>query len=159
PEDVGNYAARVSNACGTTESVAARLAIADGHWTASGQLPSAREFHELAYDTARQRMVSFGGLQFFDDGGHAVLGDTIERNGIAWEQVAPSGPSPSPRYGYALAYDAARGVTVLHGGRLFDASFNVTDFGDTWEWDGTSWSLRTSSGPSPRFSHEMAYDP
>jgi hypothetical protein len=158
PEDVGNYTALVGNACGETESANARIDLADGHWTASGQLPSAREFLGLAYDTARSRMVSFGGLQFFDTGGFLVLGDTIERNGIGWAEVVPSGPSPSPRYGYALAYDAGRGVTVLHGGRTIDAGFNITDFGDTWEWNGTSWSLRATSGPSLRFSHHMAYD-
>src|SRR5207249_1628689 len=30
--------------------------------------------------------------------------------------------------------------------------------GDTWEWDGTSWALRASTGPSPRAEHAMAYD-
>jgi cysteine-rich repeat protein len=158
PEDVGNYSAIVGNACGETESATARIDLADGHWTASGQLPSARYLLSLAYDGARQRMVSFGGLQLHDDASLLVLGDTIERDGIAWEEVAASGPSPSPRYGYALAYDAARGVTVLHGGRTFDAAFNFTDFGDTWEWDGTAWSLRTTAGPSARFSHAMVYD-
>jgi len=59
---------------------------------------------------------------------------------------------PSPRGAHAMAYDSARGVTVLFGGA--DPSVN----GDTWEWDGTSWTLRSSSGPSPRAGHAMAYD-
>src|SRR5262249_22603773 len=147
PEDVGNYTAIVGNACGETESANARIDLADGHWTAGGVLPTAREFLGLAYDGARQRMVSFGGLQYHDDATLTILGDTIERNGIAWQEVAPSGTSPSPRYAYALAYDAARGVAVLHGGRTFDAAFNFTDFSETWEWDGTSWSFRTTAGP------------
>ena len=33
-----------------------------------------------------------------------------------------------------MAYDAARGVTVLFGG--YDGANYL---GDTWEWNGTSW--------------------
>src|SRR5438094_5440772 len=50
-----------------------------------------------------------------------------------------------------MAYDAAHGVTVLHGGsgRLRD----------TWEWDGTDWSQRSpATNPYPRMAFAMAYD-
>ncbi|MCH8271508.1 MAG: hypothetical protein IH985_09915 [Planctomycetes bacterium] len=30
--------------------------------------------------------------------------------------------------------------------------------GETWEWDGTSWTLAATTGPSPRNRHAMAYD-
>ncbi|MBE7455469.1 MAG: hypothetical protein HS102_02390 [Planctomycetia bacterium] len=66
-----------------------------------------------------------------------------------WRRVDPS---PPPRTGHAMAYDSARGVTVLFGG--WDGSYD----GETWEWDGTSWSLRVDSGPVPREDHAMAYD-
>jgi hypothetical protein len=49
-----------------------------------------------------------------------------------------------------MAYDSARGVTVLFGGHFGD--------GETWEWDGTSWIQRLVTGPSPRTGHAMAYD-
>jgi len=52
-----------------------------------------------------------------------------------------------------MAYDSARGVTLLFGG----AAGGTYD-GETWEWDGTSWTLRSSSGPEPRVYHAMAYD-
>jgi hypothetical protein len=49
-----------------------------------------------------------------------------------------------------MAYDSARGVTVLFGG---------SSGGDeTWEWDGTTWTLRATTGPSARASHAMVYD-
>ena len=51
-----------------------------------------------------------------------------------------------------MAYDSARAVTVLFGG--WDGSSN----GETWEWDGTSWTLTSSSGPSPRGDAAMTYD-
>ena len=36
---------------------------------------------------------------------------------------------------HAMAYDVARGVTVLFGGYVLPPDA----IGDTWEWDGTSW--------------------
>src|SRR5262249_12266836 len=53
---------------------------------------------------------------------------------------------------HALAYDSARGVTVLFGGTGY-----ADYLADTWEWDGTTWTQRIS-GPSARTLHAMAYD-
>jgi len=65
-----------------------------------------------------------------------------------WDLQDVSGPSP--RAGHALAYDAARGVTVLFGG---------DDSGETWEWAGDAWSLRSPSVmPPSRSQHALAYD-
>ena len=52
-----------------------------------------------------------------------------------------------------MAYDSARGVTILFGGTAADGPN-----GETWEYDGTTWTLRPSSGPSPRYGHALAYD-
>lgn len=64
---------------------------------------------------------------------------------------------PAPRYGHAMAFDSARGVTVLFGGTLNSSGARS---GETWEWDGTNWRRRAvgASGPSWRTSHAMAYD-
>lgn len=48
-----------------------------------------------------------------------------------------------------MAYDTARGVTVLFGG-------NGT--GETWIWDGRTWQERRVTGPGVRDVHAMAYD-
>ena len=54
----------------------------------------------------------------------------------------------------AMAYDAARGVTVLFGG------YGIQYFEDTWEWDGTVWTQRATSGPPyDWYDSAMAYDP
>ncbi len=69
-----------------------------------------------------------------------------------WAERAPSA-SPSPRRNHAMAFDAARGVTVLFGG--------FGDIGlvaDTWEWNGTDWTQRPVSGPSARSVSAMVYD-
>ncbi|MEK7711127.1 MAG: hypothetical protein AAB341_04445 [Planctomycetota bacterium] len=54
-----------------------------------------------------------------------------------------------------MTYDGERGVTVLFGGSLFESP-NVL-YGDTWEWNGTTWSQRSLTGPSAG-RHAMAYD-
>jgi hypothetical protein len=56
-----------------------------------------------------------------------------------------------------MAYDSSRGVIVLYGGNM--ASFSQK-LRDTWEWDGTSWTERAVSGPSPSLlsEHAMTFD-
>src|SRR5690242_17994803 len=62
---------------------------------------------------------------------------------VAWAQRGVNGPSA--RSNHAMAYDTARGVTVLFGG----ADGNGGGLGaETWEWDGTAWTQRVVSGPS-----------
>ncbi|MBI5526160.1 MAG: hypothetical protein HY897_07480 [Deltaproteobacteria bacterium] len=118
--------------------------------------PSARKYHTLAYDTARGRTILFGG----DTG--ALNGETWEWNGISWAKKSPADPegdgNPSARYAHALAYDGGRGKTVVFGGNTGSQN------GETWEWEGTSWTRRTPAdpggdgNPSPRNTHAMAYD-
>ena len=63
----------------------------------------------------------FGGGEAFP------TNDTWEWDGNDWRSFAPA-TAPSPRYGPALAYDAARGRVVLFGGT--DGNFGLAD---TWE--------------------------
>ena len=65
--------------------------------------------------------------------------------------LASGAGSPPFREGHAMAYDAARGRVVLFGGAN---EYDVFDFGDTWEWDGSAWVERTPAGSPPaRFGH------
>src|SRR4029434_373148 len=139
--------AAVSNECGTTESSHAFITLADAYWEPTGALPSPRMYIDMAYDTARQRMVSFGGRTIFIDFTTLNFGDTIERVGTTWTEGAPSGPSPAPPGGYALAYDPVHAVTVLHGGVSLTGppNFARTLYGDTWGWNGASWTLLSTS--------------
>jgi hypothetical protein len=73
--------------------------------------PEPREFHAMAYDSIRKRVVLFGG----DKRGSNFLGDTWEWDGVAWSQVATTGPSP--RSSHKMVYDAAREKIVLFGGQ------------------------------------------
>lgn len=121
-------------------------------WTTiAAALPPRRWIHRMAYDAARQRVVTFGGRAL---GG--VLGDTWEWDGSLWQQRTPP-VAPSARYGYGLAYDTHRNVTVLFGGQT-SFNFGVGVLGDTWEWNGSEWRQRDVSGPAPRSFCKMVYD-
>jgi hypothetical protein len=114
--------------------------------------PSPRLGHAMAYDSARGVTVLFGGNLA---PGVFRSGETWEWNGNtnSWTERHPV-LSPSPRYFHAMAYDSARGVTVLFGGDTHNDAPN----GETWEWNGSDWALRCTCGPSPRLVHAMAYD-
>jgi hypothetical protein len=54
----------------------------------------------------------------------------------------------------SLAYDSQRGVIVLFGG---DAG-TFPRLGDTWEWDGATWTQRATTGPEKRSDAGMTFD-
>lgn len=113
--------------------------------------PPARHSAPLVYDSARDVIVMFGGLNTDAKGRGEPFGDTWEFDGQQWRQVAISGPSP--RIGHAMVYDSGRGVTLLFGGSGLDGYQ-----GDTWAWDGDQWRLLAATGPRPRGRHAMAFD-
>lgn len=64
---------------------------------------------------------------------------------------------PTPRAHNSMVYDSCRGVVVLYGGENF-ADEPPTLSRDTWEWNGSQWSLRSTDGPTVQFSFSMAFD-
>lgn len=106
--------------------------------------PTARSTFSMVYDSARSKIVMFGGF------GGGYLSDTWEWDGTNWSQKITSN-NPSARNSYSLAYDSVRGKTILFGGG--------SPLNDTWEWDGTDWTpVSTSIQPSVRSGAPMVYD-
>ena len=68
--------------------------------------PTARTDHTMVYDSARQRVVLFGGA---DDFGN-VLHDTWEWDGIEWTRTGRD--HPPARMNHAMVYDSLRNLTV-----------------------------------------------
>lgn len=123
------------------------------NWTqrspASG--PSARFGHAMVYLPVHDRVVLFGG--FF---GGTYSNETWEYdyNSDTWTILTP-GPSPSPRAGHAMVYDAASDRVVLFGGK---AGGILND--ETWAYDFESqaWTqMNPLARPGPRERHRMAY--
>jgi hypothetical protein len=79
--------------------------------------------------------------------------ETWTWDGDAWTLVRAG--TISPRYGFALAYDASIARTVLFGGELH---INSVFVGETWTWDGNAWELLKAAGPPARRDASMSYD-
>jgi hypothetical protein len=109
--------------------------------------PEARFAMSMVYDSNRNQIVLFGGAR-----GTALLGDTWVFRGGDWIRVnTPNAPAPR-RYS-AAAFDPVRDRVVLFGGGLGDDP----RFFDTWEFDGTTWTLVHGSGPQVE-SPSLVYD-
>lgn len=109
----------------------------------------------MAYDVARDRIVLFGGKQV----GGPRLGDTWEWDGQCWTRLSPPN-SPSARQNHAMAYDESTSRVVLFGGTGIGSN---EPLGDTWTWDGTTWTqvssgIPTGTAPCARTDHAMVYD-
>ncbi|HUN82431.1 MAG TPA: hypothetical protein VMV81_13085, partial [Phycisphaerae bacterium] len=111
--------------------------------------PSPRYRHSMTFDVTQGATVLFGG--YSDD---FAKGDTWTWDGVAWTQLSNAGPAP--RLETTMAYDLQHSRTLLFGG--VSSSYPVTTYGDTWAWDGSSWSQLASTGPSPRSSAAMSFD-
>ena len=125
----------------------------NGTWTRRISIlnPTERSEATLAFDSARNEALLFGGKDTFGN----ALPDTWTFANNQWN-YRPTATSPQARHGHAVAYDAQNGVVVLFGG--MDAT--QTLFADTWLWNGTSWQQASpANSPSARAEHAMAYDP
>jgi len=128
--------------------------------------PPGRYYHSMVHDPRRGRTVSFGGYGG-ESGACGVPGsrscsDTWEWDGSAWSPRHPASAPPAS-WGHAIAWDAGRGVAVLHGG-CTESVDPAADWAQcarygrsVWEWDGADWVWRGDSDSS-RFGHAMAYD-
>lgn len=105
------------------------------------------------YDVRRNRFVAFGGSARQGQ----AYGDTWEFDGDNWTRVPTA--SPPARQAHSMVYDQQRSRTVVFGGMgLGPAGQRPPPLGDTWEFDGRSWSEKRVMGPSPRFGAGVAYD-
>jgi hypothetical protein len=100
---------------------------ASGEWTPRSPAisPLGRASHAMAYDSARARVVLFGGV------GTGYMGDTWEWDpsfgpGGTW--IWSNTPGPGQRSGHAMVYDTQRHAAILVGGYAGGSSM-----ADTWQ--------------------------
>jgi hypothetical protein len=100
----------------------------------------------LASDSIRGRVVLYIGSM------DTRFESTWEWDGANWQMMPGTLPG---LYAGALAFDAARGRTILYGGW---ASISPSRH-HAWSWDGTAWSPADSTAhPGAHRFHAMAYD-
>ncbi|HNT36336.1 MAG TPA: kelch repeat-containing protein, partial [bacterium] len=71
----------------------------------------------FVYDASRQVCVLFGGVVRDERGADSANDETWEYDGINWSK-RDLDLSPSPRFGFSMAYDSERARVVLFGGQL-----------------------------------------
>ena len=124
--------------------------------TTSASTPPVRGEASMAYDASNGEMVLFGGAGY-----SGLLSDTWNWNGSTWSEVTTP-TAPSGRAGASMAYDASTGDVILFGGQgadLTGANGYSGLLGDTWSWNGATWTeLAPSTSPPARSGASMAYD-
>ena len=123
-------------------------AAEDWQWTGSGWTPvqnlqasaAARYFQTPPVsDTAAGEVVGL-------DSTGALW---VSTNPAAGWVEAPSAGAPAPRSEPALAYDGSNGQVVLFGGELLGSTSAAGEvMGDTWTWDGTTWTEQAGGAPA-----------
>ncbi len=115
--------------------------------------PAARWDHTLSADPASGTLVLFGGR----DAGGAAFGDTWTYSAADGVWTAIEGPAPAPRFGQAVAVDAANRALYLFGGQAGPDFFN-----DVWRFDldDLTWSEIATGDvrPSPRYGTSAVLD-
>lgn len=110
-----------------------------------GVVPGRGDF-AMCFDRDRNRLVVHGGYNR-----SFLMQDTCEWDAATntWTRFA-TGPIGN-LYAHRMVYDEVRHRAVLHGG------FYYYNRGDTWTWDGASWTRIVSGGPA-RYVFCMAFD-
>ena len=132
--------------------------------TIAGTLPAARAHLSGAYDSTTNTLIVFGGYNcqstYFND--VWVLSNANAVSGtLAWTQLSPTGPGPSPRQSASAIYNSAANTLTVFGG---DAG--STPFSDLWILSNANgaggapvWTqITTSNGPAARSGHTATYD-
>jgi hypothetical protein len=138
----------------------------------SPESPSAVFGAAMAYDSASDAVVVFGGAEAVDEQptcglfrgcAGPTLGTTwvLDLAGGSWHEVIGSGPAG--RVGASMAYDTESGRIIMFGGAVRDGGSGVTDaMSDTWAFDlstGAWRSMAPEASPPPRAFGMMVYDP
>lgn len=117
----------------------------------NGEMPRERARSAAVWDPVRSVVLIACGRSY-----DTALNDALEWNGVGWSQR--TGSTPGFRWGHAMVWDSVRHRAVLFGGSATTGSAPVVPLGDTWEWDGATWTNRTPRTPPPLRGAAMVFD-
>jgi N-acetylneuraminic acid mutarotase len=141
--------------------------LATGSWTlrpSVGAGPDARAGAAMVFDSARNKMVLFGG-RAASGYNYEDLWEWDPTTG-AWSEKSNAGSHPSARAQHAMVYEASSGKILLFGGGRSaapssDGTSVSTSLGDTWELDpatATWTALSPATSPSVRHDFGLVWD-
>ena len=126
---------------------------ADGIWHEI-PAPTARADHSAIYDSARHRMIVFGGNDWWD---YKIYDQTfaLSLDGDPTWTALPAAPF-GPSQGHSAIYDPIRDRMVVFGGSALGNQVWALSLGEN-----PTWTQLTPSGevPLPRQEHSAIYDP
>jgi PKD repeat protein len=105
--------------------------------------PPARAWAGEAYDSSDGYLILFGGAVATTDA--QPLAGTWSLGADGWTEASTEGPSPAPRVGESLAFDAQTGSVVLFGGSTVTPSGTAGFPNDTWAFKAGTWTNLTRS--------------
>jgi len=121
--------------------------------------PSGIGQYELAYDTASDRIIHFGGRVPSLIGSDGTWSYDTDAN--SWTERNASSRPPS-RMEHAMAYDAESDRIIMFGGAAGTVGGGIGPvFNDAWAYDFNTnvWTrMNTPTSPSGRQAHRMVYD-
>ncbi len=167
PGGIVNGPASQTSAAGLTtatgQTTTAGLTTATGQTTTAvqsqgGATPSRRPSGSqevAAADTGAQEVTASGS----DPTSLVTLSDTWVWTSSGWAQSTATGPPA--RSGAAISTDEVNGTTVLFGGESTPAASTPAGLlGDTWVWDGATWTrAKPGASPSARVGATADYAP
>jgi hypothetical protein len=111
--------------------------------------PQPRTGAAMAYDSARQQMVLYGGS------GQSSFADIWTWDGTTWRQQHPA-LMPPARQQASLVYDDVTQQVILFGGIGLSDQQSLSD---TWVWNGSGWTEAANQGAPADSFESAAYDP
>jgi hypothetical protein len=112
----------------------------------SQDVPVADGFSQLAFNHHRQTL-----LLPVSENGTLVM---YEWNKAGWTKKSVTTMAPTARTRFMFAYDAARQVAYLHGGRTDQKEF----LNDLWQWNGSQWTnITPAEALGKKASARMVY--
>ncbi|MBG7610215.1 MAG: hypothetical protein IZT55_05035 [Anaerolineae bacterium] len=129
-------------------------------WTSQSTGPSARIYHQMAYDSESDRVVMWGGRP------HEELGDTdiwaYDFNTDSWDSYkVENGPSHRKTY-HTMEYIPELDRIIVYGGVVLTSVMGGDLGSDLWEYDlnNNAWTLvHTDISPPLVAKHIMVYAP
>lgn len=108
--------------------------------------PGFRAQYGLEFDATRNEVIAFGGL------GHTTMWGW---NGSRWRGIDPIGTGPMALGGVQTTSDPSTGRVFAYGGTTGSGPYST----QLWQWDGSTWTSLSTTGPSPRLRCAIAFDP
>ncbi len=116
--------------------------------------PPGRNRMAVFHHPARKSVIVHGGYIRVDGRGQGS-DDMWEWRDDRWSEVEQGSVKPPPLRSHRAVHDERRKVVVLFGGSTEHGRYRD----ETWEWDGTDWTKRTTDPrPPARGNFAMAYD-